>query len=175
MVFPRLLCPKVRDRNTLSPVNKSYRDAQVVASKTVNSYLTSWPWGRHLLFSSATSMNGSSLSVQNAGLIIRNRQRSVKMLVRYFDIASCSISTESKWKERSLRCTTNCCLQILVVVVFATCWLPISVYHLRRDFESSNGSTSHSIFLFLLLHWTAMSSTVIDLWTNLSLFIAYLS
>lgn len=52
--------------------------------------------------------------------------------------------------------------QILVVVVFATCWLPISVYHLRRDFEDLNGPTSHNIFLFLLLHWTAMSSTVID-------------
>ncbi|GAU93962.1 hypothetical protein RvY_05813-1 [Ramazzottius varieornatus] len=86
-------------------------------------------WFSHNFFSVNTGLlNGGFLSVQNAGLIIRNRQRSIKML-------------------------------ILVVVVFATCWLPISVYHLRRDFEDLNGPTSHSIFLFLLLHWTAMSST----------------
>ncbi|OQV24427.1 putative G-protein coupled receptor 83 [Hypsibius exemplaris] len=67
-------------------------------------------------------------NVAHQNLVIRNRQRSIKML-------------------------------ILVVVVFAVCWLPISLYHLTRDFSAdSERHAEHSLFVFLLLHWMAMSS-----------------
>ncbi|CAG2183444.1 unnamed protein product [Oppiella nova] len=44
---------------------------------------------------------------------------------------------------------------ILVVTIFALCWLPFNVYYLLLDF----GITKKANFLiFLLCHWLAMSS-----------------
>jgi hypothetical protein len=43
---------------------------------------------------------------------------------------------------------------LMVVCVFATCWLPLNVYHLLTDFNIINYRSS----LFLVVHWFAMSS-----------------
>ncbi|OWA51470.1 putative G-protein coupled receptor 83 [Hypsibius exemplaris] len=59
--------------------------------------------------------------------ILRNRQRTIKMLVA-------------------------------VVMVFAGFWLPISLYHLTRDFNPQNDASNHNVFVFVVLHWLAMSS-----------------
>ncbi|XP_055336652.1 G-protein coupled receptor 83-like [Paramacrobiotus metropolitanus] len=59
--------------------------------------------------------------------ILRNRQKTIKMLVA-------------------------------VVMVFSGCWLPISLYHLTRDFNPQNDSSNHNVFVFFILHWLAMSS-----------------
>lgn len=59
--------------------------------------------------------------------ILRNRQKTIKMLVA-------------------------------VVMVFAGCWLPISLYHLTRDFNPQKDSSNHNVFVFFALHWLAMSS-----------------
>ncbi|XP_054157481.1 G-protein coupled receptor 83-like [Oppia nitens] len=43
---------------------------------------------------------------------------------------------------------------VLVVLVFAICWLPFNIYHLLVDFDIINFSLS----LFFLNHWLAMSN-----------------
>ncbi|GAU96604.1 hypothetical protein RvY_08031-1 [Ramazzottius varieornatus] len=75
----------------------------------------------------------ASGSIQNNHMssIIRNRQKTIKMLV-------------------------------LVLAVFAGTWLPISMYHLTRDFNPQNDATNHNVFLFMVLHWLAMSSSGVN-------------
>ncbi len=43
---------------------------------------------------------------------------------------------------------------IIVCVVFALCWLPLNIYHIRADFGLGNYSST----IFLICHWFAMSS-----------------
>ncbi len=43
---------------------------------------------------------------------------------------------------------------IVVCVVFALCWLPLNIYHIRADFGLGNYSST----IFLICHWFAMSS-----------------
>ena len=43
---------------------------------------------------------------------------------------------------------------ILVVVIFAVCWLPLNLYHLLNDFKLIRSNFR----LFLICHWFAMSS-----------------
>jgi hypothetical protein len=43
---------------------------------------------------------------------------------------------------------------IVVCVVFALCWLPLNIYHIRADFGLGNYSST----TFLISHWFAMSS-----------------
>ncbi|XP_055332776.1 G-protein coupled receptor 83-like [Paramacrobiotus metropolitanus] len=86
-------------------------------------------WFTHQLLTNKADHAGDyQPTIQNKGVIVRNRQRSIKMLM-------------------------------LVVSVFALTWLPISLYHLTRDFGTDdNGSSVHNLYVFLLFHWLAMSS-----------------
>ena len=51
-------------------------------------------------------------------------------------------------------------IQMLLVVIslFALCWLPLNVYHLVSDVGASAGPTRHNSTAFLICHWLAMSS-----------------
>lgn len=51
-------------------------------------------------------------------------------------------------------------IQMLLVVIslFACCWLPLNVYHLVSDVASSAGMWRHNSNAFLACHWLAMSS-----------------
>lgn len=49
--------------------------------------------------------------------------------------------------------------QLLVVIsLFALCWLPLNVYHLVSDVGASESATRHNSTAFLVCHWLAMSS-----------------
>ncbi|KAK4026776.1 probable G-protein coupled receptor 83 [Daphnia magna] len=51
-------------------------------------------------------------------------------------------------------------IQMLLVVIslFALCWLPLNVYHLVSDVGASESATRHNSTAFLICHWLAMSS-----------------
>ena len=50
-------------------------------------------------------------------------------------------------------------VQLLVVIsLFALCWLPLNVYHLVSDVGASESATRHNSTAFLVCHWLAMSS-----------------
>nr|CAH0110876.1 unnamed protein product [Daphnia galeata] len=51
-------------------------------------------------------------------------------------------------------------IQMLLVVIslFALCWLPLNVYHLVSDVGASESATRHNSTAFLVCHWLAMSS-----------------
>ncbi|XP_068247224.1 uncharacterized protein [Palaemon carinicauda] len=47
---------------------------------------------------------------------------------------------------------------LIVVVLFALCWLPLNTYHLVVDFGASVGPSRHSSSIFFICHWFAMSN-----------------
>lgn len=47
---------------------------------------------------------------------------------------------------------------MIVVVVFAICWMPINIYHAYRDFDIVDSPTKHKSNIFFVCHWIAMSS-----------------
>ena len=47
---------------------------------------------------------------------------------------------------------------VIVVILFAVCWLPLNTYHLVVDFSPLVGSSRHSSTVFFVCHWLAMSS-----------------
>lgn len=47
---------------------------------------------------------------------------------------------------------------VIVVILFAVCWLPLNTYHLVVDFSSPVGPSRHSSTVFFVCHWLAMSS-----------------
>ena len=47
---------------------------------------------------------------------------------------------------------------LVVISLFALCWLPLNVYHLVSDVAASAGPTRHNSTVFLICHWLAMSS-----------------
>lgn len=47
---------------------------------------------------------------------------------------------------------------LVVVVLFALCWLPLNTYHLVVDFGTAVGPSRHSSSIFFLCHWFAMSN-----------------
>ncbi|KAK7083532.1 G-protein coupled receptor, partial [Halocaridina rubra] len=47
---------------------------------------------------------------------------------------------------------------LIVVVLFALCWLPLNTYHLVVDFGASVGPSRHSSSVFFICHWFAMSN-----------------
>ena len=64
--------------------------------------------------------------------------------------------TQRSRQDRAKRKT----IQMLLVVIslFALCWLPLNVYHLVSDVAASAGPTRHNSTAFLICHWLAMSS-----------------
>ena len=64
--------------------------------------------------------------------------------------------TQRSRQDRAKRKT----IQMLLVVIslFALCWLPLNVYHLVSDVGASAGPTRHNSTIFLVCHWLAMSS-----------------
>lgn len=47
---------------------------------------------------------------------------------------------------------------LVVISLFALCWLPLNVYHLVSDVGASESATRHNSTAFLICHWLAMSS-----------------
>ncbi|XP_043203801.1 neuromedin-K receptor-like [Amphibalanus amphitrite] len=47
---------------------------------------------------------------------------------------------------------------MVVVVLFAICWMPLNLYHLIVDFSQSTSPTRHNSTLFFFCHWLAMSN-----------------
>lgn len=47
---------------------------------------------------------------------------------------------------------------LVVISLFALCWLPLNVYHLVSDVGASVSVTRHNSTAFLVCHWLAMSS-----------------
>ncbi|XP_054157279.1 substance-K receptor-like [Oppia nitens] len=45
---------------------------------------------------------------------------------------------------------------VLVLIVFAICWLPLNMYHILMDFWPQ--LFSHNFIVFIAVHWLAMSS-----------------
>jgi G protein-coupled receptor 83 len=58
------------------------------------------------------------------------------------------ISSQIKTKRKTIK------MLIIVVIVFAICWLPINLFHLLNDFDL----TEISLNAFYFVHWVAMSS-----------------
>lgn len=44
---------------------------------------------------------------------------------------------------------------VLVLIVFAICWLPWHLFYIYRDFVNLK---YHNMKIFLMVHWLAMSS-----------------
>ena len=47
---------------------------------------------------------------------------------------------------------------LVVISLFALCWLPLNVYHLVSDVGASVSASRHNSTAFLVCHWLAMSS-----------------
>lgn len=47
---------------------------------------------------------------------------------------------------------------MVVVVLFAICWMPLNLYHLIVDFSVDTSPTRHNSTLFFVCHWLAMSN-----------------
>ena len=47
---------------------------------------------------------------------------------------------------------------MVVVVLFAICWMPLNLYHLIVDFRVTTSPTRHNSTLFFFCHWLAMSN-----------------
>ncbi|XP_054164832.1 G-protein coupled receptor 83-like [Oppia nitens] len=63
-------------------------------------------------------------------------------------------STDQRKRQQSDARKRRIAMLILVVTVFAICWLPLNLYHLLVDFEL----ISRHYNIFLVCHWFAMSS-----------------
>jgi hypothetical protein len=64
------------------------------------------------------------------------------------EVTAQQITSRLKSKRKTIK------MLILVVIVFAICWLPINLYHLLNDFYL----TDFSLNTFYFVHWLAMSS-----------------
>jgi hypothetical protein len=64
------------------------------------------------------------------------------------EVTKQQITSRLKSKRKTIK------MLILVVIVFAICWLPINLYHLLNDFYL----TDFSLNTFYFVHWLAMSS-----------------
>ncbi|GFY41249.1 probable G-protein coupled receptor 83 [Trichonephila inaurata madagascariensis] len=62
--------------------------------------------------------------------------------------------SQEKAKKKTIK------MLVVVVILFALCWLPLNIFNLLREFNLSQGfhrSVSHST-VFFICHWLAMSS-----------------
>ncbi|XP_054162431.1 G-protein coupled receptor 83-like [Oppia nitens] len=64
-------------------------------------------------------------------------------------------STEDRARQMTGKKRRRISMLILVVTIFALCWLPFNVYYLLLDFEIIE---KPNFVIFLLCHWLAMSS-----------------
>lgn len=62
------------------------------------------------------------------------------------------LSVQLRAKKKTVK------MLLVVVVLFALCWLPLNTYHLVADFGGSLGPFRHSSSVFFLCHWFAMSN-----------------
>lgn len=62
------------------------------------------------------------------------------------------LSVQLRAKKKTVK------MLLVVVVLFALCWLPLNTYHLVVDFGGSLGPFRHSSSVFFLCHWFAMSN-----------------
>lgn len=63
-------------------------------------------------------------------------------------------ATEDRARQMTSKKRRRIIMLILVVTIFAFCWLPFNVYYLLIDFEVTNPN----FLIFMLCHWLAMSS-----------------
>lgn len=63
--------------------------------------------------------------------------------------------SSTKVKQLSQKKRRRLLMLVLIVAIFALCWLPFNVYYLLRDFGVTEGSNYHA---FLVCLWLAMSS-----------------
>ncbi|CAL4098090.1 unnamed protein product, partial [Meganyctiphanes norvegica] len=62
------------------------------------------------------------------------------------------LSLQTKAKKKTVK------MLLVVVVMFAICWLPLNTYHLVTDFATAQGPRRHSSTVFFICHWFAMSN-----------------
>ncbi|KAK3589850.1 hypothetical protein CHS0354_015870 [Potamilus streckersoni] len=62
-------------------------------------------------------------------------------------------STHSKHKKKSIK------MLVIVVIVFAICWMPLNLYHLLTDFHPDVETFHYNSTVFFVCHWIAISST----------------
>lgn len=60
---------------------------------------------------------------------------------------------QNKAKRKSIK------LLIIVVVVFALCWMPLNLYHILTDFHPDTSVFRYNSTAFFVFHWIAISST----------------
>ena len=59
----------------------------------------------------------------------------------------------SKHKKKSIK------MLMIVVIVFAVCWMPLNLYHLLTDLHPDSETFQYSSTAFFVCHWVAISST----------------
>ncbi|XP_042214080.1 uncharacterized protein LOC121860779 [Homarus americanus] len=62
------------------------------------------------------------------------------------------LSLQLKTKKKTVK------MLVVVVVLFALCWMPLNTYHLVVDFGVTVGPSRHSSTVFFICHWFAMSN-----------------
>ncbi|XP_054160001.1 G-protein coupled receptor 83-like [Oppia nitens] len=74
------------------------------------------------------------------------------VISRQGKIANLRGSIEAKRRQRHKR--RRILMLVLVVAIFAICWLPLNIYHLLMDLHLA----PHNYKIFIMCHWFAMSS-----------------
>ncbi|CAH1782668.1 unnamed protein product [Owenia fusiformis] len=59
---------------------------------------------------------------------------------------------QTKVKKKTIK------MLIMVVLIFALCWMPLNLYHILTDFHHDNYRFRHNSTAFFVCHWIAMSS-----------------
>ena len=59
----------------------------------------------------------------------------------------------SKHKKKSIK------MLMIVVIVFALCWMPLNLYHLLTDLHPDSETFHYNSTAFFICHWIAISST----------------
>ena len=67
------------------------------------------------------------------------------------------ITPEQQLKHCQIKLKTIKML-ILVVILFALCWMPLNMYHVLTDFHPDRKTFRHDTTVFFVCHWIAMSS-----------------
>ncbi|XP_054975074.1 prolactin-releasing peptide receptor [Sorex araneus] len=89
-------------------------------------------------------------------LVILLSYARVSVKLRNRVVPGCVTQSQADWHRARRRRTF--CLLLLVVVVFALCWLPLHVFNLLRDLDPRAIDPYAFGLVQLLCHWLAMSS-----------------